>query len=437
MAPNDRSPARRDNRSSSRRGGGGNPGRGGVTVAREAHGRERTLIEHDRLPLAFACALDGLARHRAAGEPLDKVVAAIARERHLGPRERRATADLAFSWARHAIAVEKILQTAQKQEGGVAPRRRQLDLAAICLAGVAAGVDVDSRAVAGLPAFLIALVEDSAAAGVPLPVSLPPWLKKSLEARFSPEVIAALTRPARPDLAVDRRVMSVTDAAAALVAAGTTAVASPRCQTAIRITDGGLALRKLSPALRRAVWPMDEGSQLVADAVGASPGDRVLDLCAGGGGKSRLLASTGAVVIAADIDAGRLHHSTPAGVTAIVADGTNSPFRPGSFDRVLVDAPCSGTGTLRRAPDLAMRLDERELPELASRQRALLAAALDLVRPGGRVVYATCSLLDVENDAVVNAVVNARTDVSRVGDSRYLLPPDSDGFFIAVLERRA
>jgi 16S rRNA (cytosine967-C5)-methyltransferase len=437
MAPNDRSPARRDNRSSSRRGGGGNPGRGGVTVAREAHGRERTLIEHDRLPLAFACALDGLARHRAAGEPLDKVVAAIARERHLGPRERRATADLAFSWARHAIAVEKILQTAQKQEGGVAPRRRQLDLAAICLAGVAAGVDVDSRAVAGLPAFLIALVEDSAAAGVPLPVSLPPWLKKSLEARFSPEVIAALTRPARPDLAVDRRVMSVTDAAAAHVAAGTTAVASPRCQTAIRITDGGLSLRKLSPALRRAVWPMDEGSQLVADAVGASPGDRVLDLCAGGGGKSRLLASTGAVVVAADIDAGRLHHSTPAGVTAIVADGTNSPFRPGSFDRVLVDAPCSGTGTLRRAPDLAMRLDERELPELAARQKALLTAALDLVRPGGRVVYATCSLLDVENDAVVNAVVNARTDVNRIGESRYLLPPDSDGFFIAVLERRA
>jgi 16S rRNA (cytosine967-C5)-methyltransferase len=437
MAPNDRSPARRDNRSSSRRGGGGNPGRGGVTVAREAHGRERTLIEHDRLPLAFACALDGLARHRAAGEPLDKVVAAIARERHLGPRERRATADLAFSWARHAIAVEKILQTAQKQEGGVAPRRRQLDLAAICLAGVAAGVDVDSRAVAGLPAFLIALVEDSAAAGVPLPVSLPPWLKKSLEARFSPEVIAALTRPARPDLAVDRRVMSVTDAAAALVAAGTTAVASPRCQTAIRITDGGLSLRKLSPALRRAVWPMDEGSQLVADAVGASPGDRVLDLCAGGGGKSRLLASTGAVVVAADIDAGRLHHSTPAGVTAIVADGTNSPFRPGSFDRVLVDAPCSGTGTLRRAPDLAMRLDERELPELAARQKALLTAALDLVRPGGRVVYATCSLLDIENDAVVNAVVNARTDVNRIGESRYLLPPDSDGFFIAVLERRA
>jgi 16S rRNA (cytosine967-C5)-methyltransferase len=430
-------PARRDSRTGSRRGGGNNPGRGGVTVAREAHGRERTLIEHDRLPLAFACALDGLARHRAAGEPLDKVVATIARERHLGPRERRATADLAFSWARNAIAVEKLLQDAQKIEGGVAPRRRQLDLAAICIAGVAAGVDVDSRAVAGLPAFLVALVEDTAAAGVPLPVSLPPWLKKTLEARFSPEVIAALTRPARPDLAVDRRAMTVAAAAKALVDAGTTAVASPRCATAIRITDGGLSLRKLPPALRKAVWPMDEGSQMVADAVGAGPGDRVLDLCAGGGGKSRLLASTGAVVVAADIDAGRLLHSTPAGVHAVVADGTNSPFRPGSFDRVLVDAPCSGTGTLRRAPDLAMRLDERELPILAARQRSLLSAALDLVRPGGRVVYATCSLLDVENDGVVNAVVATRTDVARVGDSRYLLPPDSDGFFVAVLERRA
>jgi len=420
-----------------RRGGAPSPGRGGVTVAREAHGRERTLIEHDRLPLAVSCALDGLARHRAAGEPLDKVVAAIARERHLGPRERRATADLAFSWARHAIAVEGLLKTALKEEGGVAPRRRQLDLAGLCIAALAAGHDADPRATAGLPGFLQALVDDVAAGGLALPVSLPGWLHQRLEQRFGKDVVQALQRPARPDLAVDRREGSVDDVVAALAGAGLGVEASPRCPTAVRITKGTLSLRKLPPSIRRAVWPMDEGSQRVAHAVDAHPGERVLDLCAGGGGKSRLLASSGAWVVAADIDAGRLHKSAPAGVRAIVADGTRSPFVPGSFDRVLVDAPCSGTGTLRRAPDLALRLDEGELPALVERQQALLRAALTLVRPGGRVVYATCSLLDEENEGVVRAVCAGRDDVTRLDEGRYLLPPDSDGFYVAALERRA
>jgi 16S rRNA (cytosine967-C5)-methyltransferase len=420
-----------------RRGGAASPGRGGVTVAREAHGRERTLIEHDRLPLAVSCALDGLARHRAAGEPLDKVVAAIARERHLGPRERRATADLAFSWARHALAVEALLKTALKDEGGVAPRRRQLDLAGLCIASIAAGQELDPRATAGLPAFLQALVDDVAAGSHALPVSLPGWLHQRLESRFGRDVVTALQRPARPDLAVDGREASVADVVAGLAAVGLGVEASPRCPSAVRITKGTLSLRKLPTALRRAVWPMDEGSQRVAQAVGAGPGERVLDLCAGGGGKSRLLASTGAFVIAADIDAGRLHKSAPAGVRAIVADGTRSPFVPGSFDRVLVDAPCSGTGTLRRAPDLALRLDEAELPSLVERQQALLRAALTLVRPGGRVVYATCSLLDEENEGVVRAVCAGRADVARVDDGQYLLPPDSDGFYVATLERRA
>jgi 16S rRNA (cytosine967-C5)-methyltransferase len=420
-----------------RRGGAPSPGRGGVTVAREAHGRERTLIEYDRLPLPVSCALDGLARHRAAGEPLDKVVAVIARERHLGPRERRATADLAFSWARHALAVEALLKAALKEEGGVAPRRRQLDLAGLCIAAIAAGHDVDPRATAGLPGFLQALVDDVAAGGLALPVSLPEWLHRRLEDRFGRELVQALQRPARPDLAVDRREASVADVVAALEAAGLAVEASPRCPTAVRVTKGTLSLRKLPAATRRAVWPMDEGSQRVAWAVDAHAGERVLDLCAGGGGKARLLASTDAVVIAADIDAGRLHRSAPTGVRAVVADGTRPPFVPGSFDRVLVDAPCSGTGTLRRAPDLALRLDEAELPSLVERQKALLRAALSLVRPGGRVVYATCSLLDEENEGVLRAVCDGRDDVVRVDEGRYLLPPDSDGFYVATLERRA
>ena len=109
----------------------------------------------------------------------------------------------------------------------------------------------------------------------------------------------------------------------------------------------------------------------------------------------------------------------------------------GTYDGVLVDAPCSGTGTLRRAPDLAMRLEESSIDALAERQRDLLGAALDLVKSGGTVVYATCSLLDDENNAVVDAVVAARRDTRREAGpfDGYLTPPDSDGFFIATLRK--
>ncbi len=403
-------------------------------MARAAHGREKTLIEQDRLPLPISCALDGLARHRAAGEPLDRVMAGIARERHLGPRERRATADLAFTWARHATAVEGYITKALKREGGVVPRRRQLDLAGLCLAGLATGHDVDVRAIEGLPPFLADLVEEAAATGLDLPVGIPAWLHQRLDAEHGADVVAALGRPGRPDLAVDVRRASVADVVAGLVAVGVPAEASPACATTVGVPVGALALHRLPPRLRKSVWPMDEGSQRVAAAMSAQPGERLLDLCAGGGGKSRVLAGTGAVVVAADVDAGRLRRSVPDGVIGVVADGLRTPFAPSSFDRVLVDAPCSGTGTLRRAPDLALRLDVAEIPALQETQRALLRSALQLVKPGGRVVYATCSLLRDENQDVVDDVVGAGL-ARRASADQTLVPPDSDGFFIAVLER--
>jgi 16S rRNA (cytosine967-C5)-methyltransferase len=188
---------------------------------------------------------------------------------------------------------------------------------------------------------------------------------------------------------------------------------------------------------------MDDGSQAVAHSVEARAGETVLDLCAGGGGKARILAATGARVVAADVDAGRLTRSLPEGARGVVVDGVAPPFRPASFDRVLVDAPCSGTGTLRRAPDLALRLVEDDLAGLVATQRALLTAALDVVRPGGRVVYATCSLLADENGGVVDAVVAGRRDVRRLpapppfSTRGMLAPPTSDGFFVAVVERAA
>ena len=420
--------------------------RGEKTEARRAQGRERVLVQADPLPLAYAAALDVLARRRAAAEPLDRVVAAVARERHLGPRERRATADLAFGWARHAAAVDALVLASVKGEGGVAPRRRVLDTAAVCLAAVAAGLDVDDRALLALPGSLRALVDDAIDRGLNLPVSLPEWLVTRLRAAFGSDaeaLLQALSKAAPTVLAVDRRRTSLDDVAAALRALKVTTAPSTVAPSALRVTGGRLSLAALPAPLRASVWPMDDGSQAVAHAVGAQPGERVLDLCAGGGGKARMLVSTGAHVVAADVDAGRLTRSLPAGSVGVVADGTAPPFSPGSFDRVLVDAPCSGTGTLRRAPDLALRLVPDELPALVATQKALLTAALSLVRPGGHVVYATCSLLPDENDGVVNAVVAGRDDVVRLpaptpfSPTGTIAPPTADGFFVAVLQRRA
>jgi 16S rRNA (cytosine967-C5)-methyltransferase len=143
----------------------------------------------------------------------------------------------------------------------------------------------------------------------------------------------------------------------------------------------------------------DLASQWVVDLVGALPGERILELCAAPGGKSTLLAATGAAVTASDVsprrsqlvaaNAARLGAEL-AGVVA--ADGLASPFRPRSFDRVLVDAPCSGLGVLRRRPDARWRIKETDVEELADLQRRLLAAGAELVRPGGVLIYSVCTL---------------------------------------------
>jgi 16S rRNA (cytosine967-C5)-methyltransferase len=164
--------------------------------------------------------------------------------------------------------------------------------------------------------------------------------------------------------------------------------------------------------------------------VGARPGERVLDLCAAPGGKATALAAAGATVVAADVrhrrtallarnarrvapgDQGLAAAGSatgyPAGpapggggqVVAVTADGTRPPWRDAAFDRVLVDAPCSGLGTLRRRPDLRWRIEADAVGRLAGLQRRLLAAAAGLVRPGGTLVYSVCTLTAAETTGI-------------------------------------
>jgi 16S rRNA (cytosine967-C5)-methyltransferase len=186
----------------------------------------------------------------------------------------------------------------------------------------------------------------------------------------------------------------------------------------------------------------DEGSQLVAVAAAAAPVEgpdaRWLDLCAGPGGKAALLAALAAERGAGVVGSERQPHRAQLvrralkgadGVIGVVAaDGTAAPYRPGTFDRVLVDAPCTGLGALRRRPEARWRRRPSDLVELTALQRQLLDAALDLTRPGGVVLYATCSPVLAETSGVVTTVLESRSDVV-LEDVGVLLPdvPDAAG----------
>lgn len=163
-------------------------------------------------------------------------------------------------------------------------------------------------------------------------------------------------------------------------------------------------------------YVQDLASQWVAEAVEARPGERVADLCAAPGGKATLLAATGAQVVAADIRRARVglissNARAEHPLVVLAADAARPPFLPGSFDRVLVDAPCSGLGTLRRRPDARWRLDAAAPQRLAGVQRALVTAAADQVRPGGRLVYSVCTLTDAETLAVDEHLAATRPDL--------------------------
>lgn len=150
-------------------------------------------------------------------------------------------------------------------------------------------------------------------------------------------------------------------------------------------------------------YVQDLGSQWTAAAVGALPGETVLDICAAPGGKATAMASSGAFVVAADIASARVGliasnvRRLGSPVAAVVADGTRAPFPAGSFDRVLVDAPCSGLGTLRRRADARWRITEADIADLVVLQRNLLDASARLVGPGGLLVYSVCTLTAVES----------------------------------------
>jgi 16S rRNA (cytosine967-C5)-methyltransferase len=301
----------------------------------------------------------------------------------------------------------------------------------------------------------------------PVRFELPDWLWPHMLARFGARLaveMAALSEPAPLDLRANLLKGTREDARAALAAEGWEARPTPLSPWGLRI-DGRRPVTS-GPAFQSGLVEIqDEGSQLIAALTGAQPGMRVLDWCAGAGGKTLAIAAmmgNRGQISACDVSAPRLEGAVRrlrrAGVNNVechrVTPGDKwAKRREAAFDRVLVDAPCTGTGTWRRNPDARHRLTEQDLLELIRKQSSILDTARALVRPGGRLVYATCSLLQEENEEQVSAFLIRHPDfvlvpLSRAwpfegsapeGEMLSLTPArhGTDGFFAAVLERRA
>ena len=262
--------------------------------------------------------------------------------------------------------------------------------------------------------------------------SHPEWLIARWLDRYGFEAVETWVRfnNETPNLTLRANTLNVDQAglAVALTAEGVATEPTQHAPNGLVVTSGN-PLRASNSGL---FLVQDEGSQLVTLAVDAEPGDRILDLCASPGGKTTALAAdmndTG-ILVASDVRPRRLRllrrtvaASGARSVRIVHVGGTGAlPFRSG-FDRVFVDAPCSGLGTIRRDPDIRWRRKESDLVSLASSQIALLTRAADVVRPGGRLVYATCSSEPEENEAVVDTFLARRPDFA-LFDLRTLASP--------------
>lgn len=301
-------------------------------------------------------------------------------------------------------------------------------------------------------------------------LNIPTWVIPYLEKTFGnqlEEAVHALNQPAPLDLRVNTLKTTREAVLMHLQAEGFEASPTPWSPLGIRLMER-------RPLSGHDLWKQgdievqDEGSQLLALLADAKSGMAVVDFCAGAGGKTLAMAAAmenRGRIVATDVAGWRLDRSRErlrrAGVNNVEfrsleeeATGKWLKRQAGRFDRVLVDAPCSGSGTWRRNPDLKRRFCEQDLKELVVKQQQILARAAPLVKEGGRLIYATCSLFGEENTSQINLFLETHPDFYLMpigeiwtsvlatscpimGDTLQLTPHlhGVDGFFIAVLER--
>lgn len=405
--------------------------------------------------------------------PADAVVSRYFREhRQLGPRERATLAETAYTVLRKKLVLEHLARS------GTGPRERRLAILAFH----------------GPRDFLKSALSDTEKTWVDQcdqvrvdelmerdRHNLPDWLVAPLKTQLGDDpktgfwaLVDSLSQSAPLDLRVNALKAKRADVHKALAKAGIKAQFTPWSPWGLRV-EGKPPLNKLDTFTQGDVEVQDEGSQLLALLLDPKRGEMVVDFCAGAGGKTLALGAamrnTGRLY-AFDVSAHRLDALKPrlarSGLSNVhpagIAHERDERIKrlAGKIDRVLVDAPCSGLGTLRRNPDLKWRQSPQAVQELVAKQTAILASAARLLKSGGRLVYATCSVLPEENESIAQAFSEAHPEFEPIevsslltqlkvenadqlcagpgtgGEYLRLWPHrhGTDGFFAAVWQRR-
>ena len=396
-------------------------------------------------------------------QPADSVLSHFFRERRkLGASDRHFVAENVFGVLRHLLTLRQML--------GDNANARLLLLAYLNRFGGISLRELEKLCRPQEAEQLKQMQRDSENWPLAVKIEMPQWVVDKLSGYMDEAQIRALgqgLQQAAPlDVRVNTLLASRDEILDALAGSGLKGAPTPYSPIGIRL-EGKPALNKHPMFNAGKIEVQDEGSQLLGFLLAPKRGEMVVDFCAGAGGKTLLLgalmSSTGRLY-AFDVSERRLANLKPrlkrSGLSNVQPQLLGSENDPrikrlaGKIDRVLVDAPCSGLGTLRRNPDLKFRQSAKSVEELTKKQAAILASAAKLVKNGGRLVYATCSILREENRDIVDAFLAANPDFKllpagellakqgiklEMGECLIMNPAQhgTDGFFAAVLERQA
>lgn len=417
--------------------------------------------------LALALLADVLAHRHMLSDALETRAGAFAR---LAPGDRARAQRLATETLRHLHRADACLKSfLQKQPAAATRDILRLGTIELCLdhsdahgvvhsAVSIAKKDPRTRRQSGLVnAVLRRIAEDGPTrwAQLTAPARLPDWLRGRMQSTYGARAVAQMERAHEAGAPLDLTPKD-RDAASLAEALGGTALPTG----SVRLPRQSGPISGLSGYSNGDWWVQDAAAALPAKALGATAGERVLDLCAAPGGKTLQLAATGASVTALDISEKRLDRlrenldRTGLSAEIVIADAMDYAADP--FNAILLDAPCSATGTIRRHPDLPHLQRKADLKDLITLQAALIDRAVGLLKSGGRVVYCTCSLLAEEGEDQITAALGRHpalrldpeamslpgTEPSWLGPNGLRLRPDywpelggMDGFFIAALRK--
>jgi 16S rRNA (cytosine967-C5)-methyltransferase len=406
----------------------------------------------------------------------DRLSTTFRKEHWIGSHERRFVGEVLYGLVRHLRRIDAALERGAKGKGKRAPRDMERLVALLVLDKLieparAARIepDIDWAKAATIDDMIAG--ERDLVTRIGLAASLPEWLAKRLVADWGPraEPLALALNQRAPMTVRANTLIGDRHALASELAQAKLGTRSGNWIDTALIVETRTNLFGLDAFKRGLFEAQDEGSQLLAELASAGfDKPLVVDLCAGAGGKTLAIAArlkNRGRIVATDIDDKKLEElrkrarrATVSNARAVQLPGGAWPPEldavRGKADVVLVDAPCSGIGSLRRNPEARWRLRESDIPDLAKRQQAILRDAAALLAPGGRLVYATCTLLRAENQDVIAAVRAARPELERVPLSEVLgergatfdqggdffAMPDThgtDGFFASVLRSRS